>query len=687
MTHLQSILFLFLLIPFGISAQNSSLVYPVFDQYENFQDVYIAPEGRGYAVGSCNTLYLTTNDGDSWARKDAPQDANQVLDVLCAPGTNCAQVYLSTNRGTYRSTNGGNNWTLVHNRQMPQMDFSQPNVIHSYRPNAQEFYRSTDDGLSWATIPVPDQIKDEMHFTSLTLFAMIGDSAFYRSVDAGVNWTKTYQFPDRAVLTTTDDDDNYYVETNTRGIYKSEDGGISWTQKAENAHQYTSFYDMYKDAEDSLHVISFNGVRFSSADDGVTWGRNAPTRFRRYNSFRRAEGRLFAAGDGLTLLKGNADYTDMASLFGESYPEFREIIFHDTNVGYAYGEDGEVFRTTNGGASWQLVSQIADWLAGRLKLAPNGDLYGMTAITTFGRSTDQGSNWTDLDAANQALEGGRRVFDVLPNGEVVAMTNQRTVRLDANGNVLFAEDGGHQSTSGGTFDLKMINKDLGFIIRWARLDIYRTEDGGITWDTIPAFGGNNFFNWFEVEDDNNFAIGNGSSSWHTTDAGLTWAELDAQTALGRFTVGDDIYGFNRTTLFRSRDDGANWENKFSTCSQPLDMVRRPGTNEVFLTYQNGIERLDIDEILSSNRQPRPAAISLRAVPNPTNGMVTISVPESNTNGGVADLFDLTGRRMNVPASTDSGQLQVDLSSLKSGYYLLRYTSPTGQLFQAKLIRQ
>lgn len=686
MTRLITSLLLCLAASVTLFAQEATLVYPTFDQYENFEDIYIAPGGRGYAISSCNSIYLTTDDGESWTQQTPPAAVSQLSGIQCAPGTNCAKVFLSTNRGTYRKADEGSNWTNVINQRIHQFDFSQSGLIFGYTANGREFYRSNDDGLSWTPLPTPTQIVDEMHFTSPTLFAMIGDSSFFRSLDGGANWTETYQFPDRAVLTTADDEGNYYVETYASDIFKSEDGGLTWMQKAEDAHQYTAFYDLFKDAEDSLHVISFNGVRFSSGDDGVTWGRVGQVRFQRYQNFRRAEGRLFAAGDGLTLLAGNADYTGMKPLISEKVVAFREIVFQDTNTGYAFGTDGEVFRTTDSGNNWEMVSQISGWIDGRPKVAPNGSLYGMVGVTSFASSTDQGITWNELTAANQVLDGGRRVFDILPNGEVVVMTNQRTVRLDAANNVVLSEDGGHPSVNGGTFDLKMINKDLGFIIRWARLDIYRTEDGGITWDTIPAFGGNNFFNWFDVEDENTYAIGNGSSAWRTTDAGRTWAELNNRTALGRFTIGDDLYGFNRNRLYRTRDGGDNWEEKFVTCAQPLDMVRRPGTNEIFFTYQNGIERLNIDAILSPVRSLRPEAISLRAIPNPTNGTIAVALPGNDVFGGTTDLFDLTGRRLNVPFSQSPGQLHLDMSSLKPGCYFLKYTSASGKLYQTKLIR-
>jgi len=305
---------------------------------------------------------------------------------------------------------------------------------------------------------------------------------------------------------------SFYVVIRNADVYKSDDDGQTFSLRAEGITSSSSFQYLHQDTQDSLHLISFGGSRISSGDDGQTWTAAAGPRFQSFRGFRGVEGQLIGFGEGLTLIVGNPDYTDMEQLISEQAVDFREIVFHDADTGYAFGEEGEVLRTQDGGDSWTFMETIGDWMGNRPKVGPDGTLYGVLGITDFARSTNGGESWQVLNAANQALEGGRRVFDVLPNGDVQVMTNQRTVRLSPDGNVLAFSDGGHPSTSGGTYDLKMIDENLGFIIRWARLDIYRTEDAGITWDTIPSFGGNNFFSWFEVEDENTFVIGNGRIS-------------------------------------------------------------------------------------------------------------------------------------------------------------------------------
>jgi photosystem II stability/assembly factor-like uncharacterized protein len=687
MTRSYFNLLLLLICSFGLQAQSIDLVFPDFNQYEDFNNAYLAPEGRGFLIGSCNILYRTADGGNSW--EVAPPLGDRVFpnSIFCEPGTNCAKAYAGGSRGLYRTTDGGNNWTQVDNRQMTKFNFSIPGVIYGYLRSGGEFYQSEDDGLTWTNTALPGTLFDDIRFLSPTRFAIINDSSFYLSEDSGANWTKTHTFPNRTSKMIDGDGSSFYVIIRNGDVYKSEDNGQSFSLRAERITTSSSFQYFHQDTQDSLHLISFGGSRISSGDDGLTWTVASGPRSQSYRGFRLAEDRLIGFGEGLTLIVGNPDYTDMEQLVSTQAVKFHDIVFHDADTGYAFGERGEVLRTQNGGESWDFVETIGDWMGSRPKLGPDGTLYGVLGFTDFARSTDGGEGWLVLNAANQALEGGRRVFDVLPNGDVQVMTSQRTVRLSPDGNVLSFADGGHPSVNGGTFDLKMIDENLGFIIRWARLEIYRTEDAGVTWDTIPSFGGNNFFTWFEVEDENTFVIGNGSGAWRSTDRGFNWTELRSEVSLGRFNIGLDSFGFNRSSLFRVREGSTFWEEMISTCGRPRDMVRRPGTNEFFLAYENGIERLNVDELLSPVRQSRPEVTPLRAVPNPSNGMVKVDIPGNEAQRGTAELFDLTGRRVTVPTAQFGPQLELDLSTLRPGYYIMRYASAEGKLFQARLIRR
>jgi len=166
MTRTFRSLLILLICSFGIQAQSLDLVFPDFDQYEDFNDAYLAPEGRGFLIGSCNILYRTTDGGSTW--EVAPPLGQQVFpnNIFCEPGTNCTKAYAGGSRGLYRTTDGGDTWTEVDNRRMSNFDFSTPGVIYGHLQGGGELYRSEDDGLTWTNLALPGTLFDDMRFLS-----------------------------------------------------------------------------------------------------------------------------------------------------------------------------------------------------------------------------------------------------------------------------------------------------------------------------------------------------------------------------------------------------------------------------------------------------------------------------------------------------------------------------------------
>jgi hypothetical protein len=83
-----------------------------------------------------------------------------------------------------------------------------------------------------------------------------------------------------------------------------------------------------------------------------------------------------------------------------------------------------------------------------------------------------------------------------------------------------------------------------------------------------------------------------------------------------------------------------------------------------------------------------APFSLLVYPNPTNDKVTIQSYEELPDPSRVLLYDMLGRKTQVPFTRMGGKSYVlNVSSLNAGYYILHYFTKSGNIYHAKLIKQ
>lgn len=78
---------------------------------------------------------------------------------------------------------------------------------------------------------------------------------------------------------------------------------------------------------------------------------------------------------------------------------------------------------------------------------------------------------------------------------------------------------------------------------------------------------------------------------------------------------------------------------------------------------------------------------LRVSPNPTTGVVTLTLPEAARQGCRAEVYGTDGRQLlarQLPTASSTATL--DLGALPAGLYLLRLVTPEG-IYSCKVSRQ
>ena len=108
----------------------------------------------GDANNTREKIYLSTNDGVSWVKKDSIETSNNIFAITVDSTTNF--VYIATRNGVKRSTDGGNIFTL-YNNGFPQNQWARhlENIGNGviFASAFPGVYKSVNHGQSWALIP------------------------------------------------------------------------------------------------------------------------------------------------------------------------------------------------------------------------------------------------------------------------------------------------------------------------------------------------------------------------------------------------------------------------------------------------------------------------------------------------------------------------------------------------------
>ncbi len=226
-------------------------------------------------------------------------------------------------------------------------------------------FRSTDSGLSW--LPANTGLYS-VKVVSLAFYAgevFAGTSnGVYRTPDGGTTWPEADSGLPRgsAVSSFFVQDSLLFAGTGGAGVFRSSDDGTSWAAVNNGLGNFT--VNVLTGNRDTLYAGTQTGQSmYRSLDHGASW---TATNIRLY------------AGTGVQGAAMTGGYVFAGR--------------------YAGGLHGGVFRSSDGGASWDSVSNgISDpWV--HVLLAVDTVLYCGTQHGFVYRSTDYGANWTDVSA-------------------------------------------------------------------------------------------------------------------------------------------------------------------------------------------------------------------------------------------------------------------------------------------------
>ncbi|MBN1814103.1 MAG: IPT/TIG domain-containing protein [Anaerolineae bacterium] len=538
----------------------------------------VTVENPGGESGSVLNAFTVTQGIGVWNATELY--GGDVNEVAVNPQTPETLYAVSPDVGLFRSTNGAATWDLLvaggeYSVRTLAIDPVSPTVLYAFLP--WDLHRSDDGGDTWTPLNAPGEIPFPHPTDSGTLFVSNrweGESGLWKSTDSGQTWlTMTTGLTDTRVNNLVFDPTDpmtIYAGTELGNLFVSGDGGASW-----------NFVD---------HPLDYIGkLAINPRGDHELWASNC-----------------CFCNPNTTLRSTNATHTawiTVAEPVG-SMP-LTSIKFAPDAWGAAYSQTlfvsdcwGEVQKSGDDGASWTSLDPETDEWHWGLGLHPSDPsvLYATGNRQAMYKTTDGGATWQVAQEGLAAVIPEHLATVTGQPDTLYAVTDIGLLKGTGGGTAwqsLSAGLGNHGFVATDPFTPDRVYAAGGDVGMGSDMPIYLSKDGGQTWPITSYLT--------EPAAYDQYAHGNpilrpdpsqpglllagvsharielggdeAGSLYRSTDAGLTWAEVDVGQAISpvrdiAFDVASPTVVYLATSgdwydagtgLFRSTDRGLTWQ--------------------------------------------------------------------------------------------------------------------------------
>jgi photosystem II stability/assembly factor-like uncharacterized protein len=468
---------------------------------------------------------------------------------------------------------------------------------------------------------------------SQRVFAALEEGGLFTSANGGRNWTHIEGNLTNLSISAVDvhvDSQTIYVGTGSDGVYKSLNGGETWTQVSNglpidlNTNEYYEIFEITIDPTDANTVYVLSGLRWylcKTTNGGASWTRidGGGLPWDRIEAFSIHPGNnqwLYVGTDAKGVYKSENMGASWNSINGDpANGGLPDYVVHipcltidpENNILYAGSRDYGLWKTLDDGVTWDFVT-VGDltgwWNVYVLGMDPvdKSLIYAYVAdVRLYApgvfnpeedgiyRTFDGGGTWEKV-AFHEYPGTYRPVREIAiapSNGNVVYVTTQGYGPFMTNDVLGVGDVDDWVSIGNGLVDLlvlAMILNPLDNKIVYAGTDegLYKTTDGGLTWERKGLKGEIVFALVSDPMNMNIIYVATNSGVYKTTDGGESWSEPGGywfySLAIGRNPLNPGvniIYGGSAFGLGvqKAEDDGSIpwdqvvWEDKNNGLSE------------------------------------------------------------------------------------------------------------------------
>lgn len=402
-------------------------------------------------AGQGGTVIRSTDAGLSWStvRESNGQSINSM-----AFGSPSVGVAVGTENGQgliLRTADGGLHWEQMPGApddELVSVAFHDAGTALAVGRRG-TMLRSLDGGLNWT--PVNTGVTADwvgVAFRAGLGIAVNDDGHIFRSINGGAQWQKTF-LPPRGTSRTRQAisfaTDSTVVIANQLGVNRSTDGGQTWQETYGPVYWGTSAMAFANADQGVALSVHSHLPAYTTNDGGINWSES-------FSWPRGFDGTAIA-------LRGN--------------------------VGVAAGDQGRLYRTTDGGQTWTVLTPQMENLRGASFGSPAVGV--VIGDKTLYRTSDGGAHWTVVGTNLTPPALGH-------TWQQVAFLDPTTViAIDSTGRTARSTDGGVNWSFSNSIPLPYPFR-LGFMtfssanVGWLMVNdaLRRTTDGGMTWQDVPA---------------------------------------------------------------------------------------------------------------------------------------------------------------------------------------------------------
>ena len=665
-----------------VNAGGGSLVYDGDGIYKS-EDAGITWQSKGLPnIGSVGKILIDPNDDDViFAAAMGPLFRND------------------TNRGVYRSQDGGDNWEQV----LFLSDITGAIDMAMHPTNSDILYAAM-----WERVRRPQNTT----FGGAT-------SGLYRSTDGGDTWTEmTTGLPSaanqkgRISIDISQSNPNvlyarYATATGSiQGVYRSGDGGTTWVER--NSSQLTNvgfhwwFRGIYVDPSDENTIYNVDFEVQKSTDGGNTWfdafpGVHVDQHALAFNAQTAGEvllgndgGLYYSSNDGVSSTKDlSLPITQLYRMYVD--PQNEDKI-------YAGAQDNSTMRTTTGGlTNWNIING-GDGFQTLVDATNTNVVYALSQRGNFVKSTNDAASFF---GATTGISGGDRknwdtpvTFD--PNDQQTlyygANRLYKSTNAAANWTAISPDltngSGGGNNVYGTitTIDVSPLNGDV-IYVGTDDGNVWITTNGGADWTNISPNLPNRWvtkvladrdnvnrvyvtFSGYRYGEDNGnvYASNNQGQLWGAIGNALPDIPVNdiVKDADGNFYVATDV------GVFAAGTGDYNWEVVDGNLPSVVitDMHIHEASNTLYAaTYGRSIYKLDLSNVVLGTAATTFSE-TIVVAPNPAINVTTVTLPSAVSSVSV-QVFDAMGKKVGVFNYSDQKHLTIPVANFKSGIYFLR----------------